>query len=92
MVRKEKLSYENKIEAISKYLSRKMSLRKIAYQLNVSVSSVEERIRKYKTYGFDALKTKSKNKYYSSETKIEAVTEYVNGKDYLYDTCARYKI
>ena len=92
MGRKSKVSYETKIEVISKYLSRKISVKEIAYQLNVSVYSVKEWIRKYETYGFDGLKTKSRNKYYSSETKIKAVTEYINGKDSLYGICARYKI
>lgn len=92
MERKTKVSCETKIEAISKYLLGKICVKEISYQLNVSVYSVEEWIRKYKTYGFECLKTKSKNMYYSSETKLKAVTDYINGKDSLYDICARYKI
>jgi transposase len=90
--RKEKVSYETKIEVISKCVSGKMGVNEISHQLNVSVYSVEEWLRKYKTYGFDGLKTKSKNKHYSAEVKLKAVTEYINGKDSLYGICARYKI
>lgn len=89
---KVKVLPEIKLRAVEKYLTGKKSIKQIAYQLQVSCYSVEEWIRKYKAFGSEKLITKTKNKFYSSEIKVKAVTDYINGKGSLYDICARYDI
>ena len=92
MERKTKILSEIKIEVVKEYLSGKISVGQIAYQLQVSSFSVEEWIRKYKAFGVDGLISNSRNKHYSHELKIKAITDYINGEGSLYDICIRYKI
>ena len=92
MGRKMKILSEIKIEVVKEYLAGKISVQQIAYQLQVSDFAVEEWIRRYKAFGVDGLIPKSKNKYYSPEIKLQAVTDYANGDGSLYDICVRYKI
>ena len=40
----------------------------------------------------DGLISDSRNKNYSYEIKIKAITDYINGEGSLYDICIRYKI
>jgi len=89
---KVKVLPEIKLRVVEEYLAGKRSVKQIAYQLHVSCYSVEEWIRKYKAFGSEKLITKAKNKFYSSEIKIQAVTDYINKEGSLYDICIRYDI
>jgi len=92
MVKKQKILYEVKVKAVEDYLSGKISIQEIVNQLQISRFSMEEWIRKYKALGANELKSDIKNKYYSPDIKLQAVTDYINKKGSLYEICIRYKI
>ena len=79
MGRKAKISYE--IKFIEEYLNGNISQIGIARELGLHPSSIQGWIRKYKAFGPEGLKTINKNTHYSSELKLSAVKDYINGKD-----------
>lgn len=92
MGRKLKVLPEIKIKVVEEYLAGKRSIKQTAYELSVSEYSVAEWVRKYKQSGVDGLKYNNQNRYYSTEVKLKATTDYINGEGSLYDICAKYKI
>lgn len=92
MERNIKVLSEVKIRVVKDYLLGKRSTSQIAYQLQVSCNTVEHWIRKYRALGEDGLITRKVNSSYTPETKIQAITDYLNGKGSLNDICFRYNI
>lgn len=92
MGRKTKASPEIKIKVVKEYLAGEKSVIQIAYELQVNCYSVEDWIRKYKSFGSEGLITKNKNTCYPPDVKVKAVTDYLNGKGSLYDICILYNI
>ena len=91
MGRKAKISYEIKIKFVEEYLNGNISQNSIAKELGLHLSSIQEWIRKYKTFGPEGLITIEKNMYYNSELKLSAVRDYINGTGSLADICLKYK-
>lgn len=91
-MKKVKFSYKTKIRLVKKYLEGKSSIRKIAETINVHNSTVSKWILIYKTQGAKGLDERQKNKIWDNETKLAAVTDYINGKGSLTAICAKYKI
>ena len=92
MFKNQKILYEVKVKAVEDYLSEKISIQEIVNQLQISRFSMEEWIRKYKAFGANGLKSSIRNKHYSPDIKLKAVTDYINQKGSLYEICIRYKI
>ena len=92
MGRKGKVSFEQKVAAVNEYLSNKASQGCIAKKYSVRISSFQQWLRKYSTFGVDGLKDISKNSSYSAETKMLAIMEYLGGKGSQDDICNRYGI
>lgn len=61
MGRKAKISYEIKIKFVKEYLNGNISQNGIAKELGLHLSSIQEWIRKYKTFGSEGLRTIEKN-------------------------------
>lgn len=92
MGRKAKISYEIKIKFVEEYLNGNISQNSIAKELGLHLSSIQEWIRKYKTFGPEGLRTIEKNTYYNSELKLSAVRDYINETGSLVDICLKYRI
>ncbi len=88
---KGKVSPEEKLAAIKKYLSGEGSLKKIAYLYGVTKDSLEQWIRNYKSMGETAF-TSTRYKKYSPELKLHAVQEYLSGQGSQDDICLKYGI
>ena len=74
------------------YLNGNISQIGIARELGLHPSSIQGWIRKYKAFGPEGLKTIKKNTHYSSELKLSAVKDYINGKGSLADISLKYNL
>lgn len=92
MGRKAKIPYEIKIKFVEDYLNGNISQCGIAKELDLHVSSVQEWILKYKTFGPEGLSTIKKNTYYDSNLKLSAIKDYINGLGSSADICSKYGI
>lgn len=86
-----KISKEEKLNAVSKILSGQSSVLSIASQLQVGDSSVRDWIRLYQSIGIDAFDNE-KNAAYSVALKLQAVQDYLAGIGSLDAICQKYKI
>lgn len=91
MGRKAKIPVELKIKAVEKYLDCKGSKSAIAAEYGVSETALSKWIMIYKSQGINGF-GHTKNTHYSSELKMMAVQDYLNGKGSLSDICIKYKI
>ena len=64
---------EDKIRAVKEYLEGRTSQQEQAKKLGVKVSSFQEMVAKYETFGEDGLRKLKKNNQYTAETKRLAV-------------------
>jgi transposase len=92
MGRKAKVSFEQKVAAVNEYLSNQASQGYIAKKYGVRISSFQQWLRKYSTFGMEGLNCTSKNANYSAETKLLAISDYLNGKGSQDDICKKYGI
>lgn len=89
MPQKAKFNYEERLELITDYLEGKIGYR----EARKKYSKFEFLLSQYKYNGSEGLKlTLEKNKVYSDETKLAAVTEYLSGSLSQCSICAKYKI
>ena len=84
--------FEEKIRAVKEYLEGKSSQREQAQRLGIKISSFQEMVAKYETFGEEGLQKGKKNNQYSAETKRMAVESYLNGEGSQIEICKRYKI
>lgn len=89
MPQKVKLSYEERLQLINDYLDGK-----IGYcEASRRYAKFQFILEQYKYNGVDGLKlADSKNKSYSANIKLTAVTDYISGKGSKVTICAKYKI
>jgi len=83
MSRKQKYTYEQKINACKDYKSGKYSMKQIASNLEMGVcgdSKVWEWVKKFEAHGPEALLPAHHNKSYTKELKEQAVQDYLKGK------------
>jgi len=92
MGRKFSVSYEERINAIGKYLRHEDSLNHLAKQLNVSFRVIKQWLMTYQSLGPEGLIETSKNMHYSSELKEAAVMDYLAGVGSYMDLCKKYGI
>ena len=83
---------EEKIRAVKEYLEGRTSQQEQAKKLGVKVSSFQEMVAKYETFGEDGLLKRKKNNRYTAETKRLAVEAYLKGEGSQTEICKRYKI
>lgn len=92
MGRKAKFSFEIKINIVQRYLSGKTSANHEAQLLGISGTRILEWISLYQSLGEEGLITTSQNTAYSSDTKKNAVLDYLNGKGSYSELCRKYGI
>lgn len=92
MGRKANYSFETKIDVVLRCLSGKTSTRHEASLLGIDNSRVREWISLYQALGEAGLITTSKNTVYSTDTKRNAVLDYINGDGSHLSICKKYGI
>ena len=92
MERKEKYSYELKLEVVLRCISGKNSVYSEAKKYNVSRATIVKWITNYQSLGPDGLRVTSTNAKYSPELKLNAVLDYLNGKGSRVEICKKYGI
>lgn len=74
-----KISGQQKIAAIEKYLRGEDSLYHLAYTLEITFSSIKQWLQTYQSLGPSGLLNTSKNRVYSAELKKSAMEDYLDG-------------
>lgn len=92
MGQKYSVSYEERLDAIEKYLRHEDSLNHLAKQLKVGLSSIKQWLVTYQSLGPEGLMETSKNMHYSSELKVAAVIDYLAGAGSYIEICKKYGI
>ena len=89
MPQKAKLTYEERLALITDYLEGRVGYREAVKRY----SKFQFLLEQYRYNGAEGIKlTLEKNKAYSNETKLAAVTEYLSGRLSQRSVCAKYKI
>ncbi len=86
-----KISPDEKITAVQKYLNGDDSQTHLASILGISLASFQQWVRNYKSMGTDAF-TMTRNKKYTTELKLSAVKDYLAGLGSQDDICLKYGI
>ncbi len=89
MSRRIKLMDEERIAAVREYLDGKGSYATIAEKYGISCGRFRELVVRAKTDGIESVKIRHRNKKYSAETKLKAVTEYLGGNCSQMEICAK---
>ena len=92
MSHKSKLNAEEKVQIAQDCLEGRISQAEAAGRVGVDESSIRAWIAKYKSEGSYGLWRTEKNRVYSEELKLQAVTEYLAGNGSLREICKKYKI
>ncbi len=75
-----KVSTDALMTAIRKWLNGEGSQRSIAREIGIDSSLFRTYLARYKSQGISGIIESVQNKVYSSETKLKAVTAYINGE------------
>lgn len=89
---KTKITPEEKIKFVEKYLSGTISQGEISRITGIAISSIQKWICKYRAEGSTAFLSMNKNRNYPPELKEDVVKEYLSGKGSLLTLCEKYKI
>jgi transposase-like protein len=92
MGRKFTVSYEERIDAVEKYLRHEDSLNGLAKQLKVDVATIKRWVVRYQSLGSEGLQETARNLPYSSDLKMAAVMDYLSGAGSHMDICKKYGI
>lgn len=92
MVRKSKLTTEEKLVCVLICLEGKDSIFHTASIKGIGESTLRQWIINYQSLGIEGLKTTSKNSSYTSELKLIAVKDYLAGGGSIADICKKYRI
>ena len=90
-MRKTKICAQEKLHTVKDILQGKESILAAAKRLSVESSAVRAWIGSYKGNGIDAF-IHTKNKHYSHECKVQAVTAYLNQEGSLSVICQRFGV
>ncbi|MBP2628433.1 MAG: Mobile element protein [Firmicutes bacterium] len=89
---KTKLTPEEKIHFVERYLSGTISQHEISRITGIVISSIQQWICRYKAEGSVAFFPANKQQNYSPELKEKVVKEYLSGGGSLLTLCEKYKI
>lgn len=92
MPRKSKLSYEEKLAAVTEYKTGQGSYRKISRKYGIGETTLKDAVAIYESQGVAGISPKKSNRRYSKELKLQAVTGYLSGKGSQSEICKKYKI
>ena len=79
-MRKRKLSEDQILKIIDEHFKEGKSIRTIAAKYGISKATVEEWLVQYKANGITAFIRDGRNKTYSTELKLQAIEDYLNGE------------
>ena len=82
-----KLSYEERISAVKEYREGKGSYRAIAEKYGIAEMTLMDMVAMYEFQGLS-----KERKKYSKELKVQAVTDYLSGKESQIEICKKYQI
>ena len=88
---RKKIEAEERIAIAKKYLRGGTSHKKIAEQYGIGETTVKDIVAAYEAEGEEGF-ARTKNKKYSKEIKLKAITEYQSGEGSLLTICKKYKI
>lgn len=91
-MRKFTVSYEERIDAVEKYLRSEYSIRDLSKQLKVGETTIRRWLARYQSLGIEGMLETSRNLPYSSELKEAAVMDYLSGVGSQSDLCKKYGI
>lgn len=86
-----KITPEDKIYYCQQYMEGRMTQSQIARITGLTKASIYMWIKQYESMGADAF-LHNGNKHYSKELKIQAVEDFLSGKDSQYEICKKYGI
>jgi transposase len=92
MSNKEAAAIQDKVKIIKAYLSQELSQRDAARRLSVAESTIGIWASKYKADGLEAFLRPKRNRIYSDQLKLEAVTSYLTGEGSLLSVSEKYHI
>lgn len=92
MGRKSKHNKGTKLKAVKQYIEGVKSSTQLAKELNISNKTILKWTRQFQTYGELAFDDKPRNKSYSKELKLAAISDYLNGLGSLPDISLKYGI
>ena len=92
MSRRSKLTDEERIAAVQEYLDGKGSCGSIAKKYGISLQTLRQKVVYAKTNGIESIRISHRNKRYSAEIKLKAVTEYLKGNESQIEICRKYNI
>ena len=93
MSRKSKIDPVLKVQLVEQYLRGEIGIREAGRLAGLSgngTDSFRKWVNIYRNEGPAGLLEQSRNKYYSEETKLQAVNDYLDGKGSLMDIAAKY--
>ena len=91
-MRKRKLSEDQILKIIDEHFKEGKSLRTIAAKYGINKATVEEWLVQYKANGITAFIRDCRNKTYSTELKLQAVGDYLNGAGSYKALSAKYRL
>ena len=86
-----KITPEDKIYYCQQYTEGRMTQKHIAKITGLAKASIHMWIKQYESMGADAF-LHNGNKHYPKELKIQAVEDFLSGKDSQYEICKKYGI
>ena len=92
MSRKSKIDPVEKVKIVERYLNGKIGIKQAGRIANTAYQSVQRWVRIYKAEGPTGLLNQSKNRRYSKALKMNAVNDYLSGKESLGHICQKYNI
>ena len=90
MGRKFKVSCEERLDAVERYLRHECSMNDLAKQLKVDRTAVRQWISRYQAFGSGGLQDAGRNQPYSSKLKEAAVLDYLSGNYSQLELCGKY--
>ncbi|MGT2927743.1 transposase [Streptococcus danieliae] len=90
MSRKSKISFEDKLEAVTQYLKGKASNSELARQYGVDRSTIQRWIKMYQSQGSEGLLARKGNQSYTTEFKLSCVEAYKLGKGSLLEIASKF--
>ena len=91
-MRKRKLTVDHILKIIDEHFEEGKSSRAIAAKYGISHATVEEWLVQYKANGITAFIRDGRNKTYSTELKLQAVGDYLNGAGSYKALSAKYRL
>lgn len=90
MSRKEKISAEEKIALVRRYLNGELSISEAGREGNVDGATIRRWIARYETEGATGLLPYERNRTYSPQLKQQAVEAYLSGTESLLEISKKY--